>query len=46
MIKAAAQNGWVNEKEAALEVLTSIKRSGADFIISYYTKEIILKGWI
>jgi len=39
MIKAAAQNGWINERSAALEVLTSIRRAGADFIITYYAKE-------
>lgn len=39
MIKAAANNGWINEKSAALEVLTSIRRAGADFIITYYAKE-------
>lgn len=39
MIKAAAEKGWVDEKKATWEVLNSIKRAGADFIISYYTKE-------
>jgi len=39
MIKAAAQAGWVSEQAAALEVLTSIKRAGADFILTYYAKE-------
>ncbi len=36
MIKAAAKNGWLDEKKAALELLTSIKRAGADFIITYH----------
>ena len=40
MIKAAAEKGWIDEKRVVLEVLTSIKRAGADFIISYFTKEI------
>lgn len=40
MIKAAAQNGWVNEQEGMLEVLTAIRRAGADFIITYYAKEV------
>ncbi len=40
MIKAASEKGWIDEKRAALEVLTSIKRAGADFIINYYTKEV------
>ncbi len=36
MIKAAAQNGWVNEAKVTLETLTSIKRAGADVIITYH----------
>ena len=39
MLKAAAQNGWLDERRAALEALTSIKRAGADMIITYYAKE-------
>ncbi len=39
MLKAAAEKGWIEEKKAALEVLRGIKRAGADFIITYYTKE-------
>lgn len=44
MLKAAAEKGWLNEKEAVLEVLTAIKRAGADFIITYYAKQAI--QWI
>jgi len=40
MIKAAAEKGWVDENSAAIEVLTAIRRAGADFIITYYAKEI------
>jgi porphobilinogen synthase len=40
MIKAAAQNGWIDESRAAWEILTSIKRAGADLIITYYAKDI------
>ncbi len=40
MIKAAAEKGWINEKRVVFEVLTSIKRAGADFIVNYYTKEV------
>lgn len=40
MIKAAAEKGWIDEKNSVLEILTSIHRAGADFIISYYTKEV------
>jgi porphobilinogen synthase len=39
MIKAAAKNGWVDERKIALESLTSIKRAGADFILTYYALE-------
>lgn len=39
MLKAAAANGWLDERAAALEALTSIKRAGADLIISYYAKD-------
>ncbi|KMQ51901.1 delta-aminolevulinic acid dehydratase [Chitinispirillum alkaliphilum] len=39
MIKAAAQNGWLDEHKAMMEVLTSIKRAGADIIITYYAIE-------
>lgn len=40
MIKAAAELGWIDGKKVALEVLTGIKRAGADFIINYFTKEL------
>jgi len=40
MIKAAAANGWVDEKTVTMEVLTSIKRAGADTILSYHAKEV------
>ena len=39
MLKASAKNGWLDEKQAALEMLTAIKRAGADLIITYYAKE-------
>jgi porphobilinogen synthase len=39
MLKAAAREGWIDEKSAILEVLTAIKRAGADVIISYHSKE-------
>jgi porphobilinogen synthase len=38
-LKAAAQNGWIDERAAVLETLTGIRRAGADVIISYYAKE-------
>lgn len=40
MLKAAAANGWLDERAATLEVLTGIRRAGADFIITYYAKEV------
>lgn len=39
MLKAAAEKGWIDERAAVLEVLTAIKRAGADFIITYYAKD-------
>ncbi len=40
MIQAAAERGWIDGKRAAVEVLTSIKRAGADFILSYFAPAI------
>jgi porphobilinogen synthase len=39
MLKAAAERGWIDERPAVLEALTSIRRAGADAIVSYYAKE-------
>jgi porphobilinogen synthase len=39
MLKAAAANGWLDERAATLEALTGIKRAGADLIITYHAKE-------
>lgn len=39
MLKAAAERGWIDERRAALEALTSIKRAGADVVITYYATE-------
>jgi porphobilinogen synthase len=39
MLKAAAANGWIDEPRAMLETLTSIRRAGADIIITYYARE-------
>ena len=39
MLKAAGQRGWLDERRAALEVLTSIRRAGADIVITYYALE-------
>jgi porphobilinogen synthase len=40
MIKAAAQNGWIDEKRIAMEMLLGIKRAGADIIISYFAPQV------
>lgn len=41
LIKAAAQKGWIDEQRVMLETLTSIKRAGADIILTYYAREAI-----
>ena len=40
MVKAAGQNGWIDEQRIALEILTSIKRAGADLILTYFAKDV------
>jgi len=40
MIKAACANGWLNEKDIVLETLTSIKRAGADAVLTYFAKDV------
>jgi porphobilinogen synthase len=44
MVKAAARAGWLDERAAAIESLTAIKRAGADIVISYWAKE--LASWL
>jgi porphobilinogen synthase len=44
MVKAAAQNGWLDEKRVVLEILTAIQRAGADFILTYHAKD--AAGWL
>ena len=44
MVKAAAQNGWIDEKTVTREILTGIKRAGADLIITYHAKD--AKSWL
>jgi porphobilinogen synthase len=39
MLKAAANNGWIDERRAVLEVLTSIRRAGADVVLTYHAKD-------
>ncbi len=40
MIKAAAQQGWIDERRIVMEVLTGIRRAGADIIITYFAPEV------
>jgi porphobilinogen synthase len=40
MIRAAGRNGWIDEQRATLEVLTAIKRAGADMILTYFAKDV------
>jgi len=44
MLKAAAQNGWLDEKAVVLEALTAMKRAGADGILTYFAKDVA--GWL
>jgi porphobilinogen synthase len=41
MVKAAAERGWLDERRVAMEALTSIKRAGADMIITYWAKDAV-----
>jgi porphobilinogen synthase len=41
MVKAAAQNGWIDEDRVIGETLTSIKRAGADIILTYHAKDFV-----
>ncbi len=40
MIRAAGLNGWLDEERATIEVLTAIKRAGADLILTYFAKDV------
>ena len=44
MVKAAAANGWLDERAAVMEMMTSFKRAGADLIITYWAREVA--GWL
>jgi porphobilinogen synthase len=39
MVKAAAQKGWLDERQVVMEILTSIQRAGADIILTYHAKD-------
>jgi porphobilinogen synthase len=44
MVKAAAMNGWIDEKTVVREIITGIKRAGADLIITYHAKDVL--SWL
>jgi porphobilinogen synthase len=41
MVKAAAQLGWLDEERVVMELLTAIKRAGADLVITYFAKDAV-----
>jgi porphobilinogen synthase len=41
MIKAAAANGWLDERAAVLEAMTACKRAGADLIVTYWARQLV-----
>ena len=46
MVKAAAQNGWIDEARVVRENLLAMRRAGADVIITYHAREAVEKGWL
>jgi porphobilinogen synthase len=46
MVKAAAANGWIDERSVVREILHSIVRAGADLVITYHAREALEKGWL
>jgi len=40
MVKAAALNGWIDERQVVLELLTGLKRAGADMMLTYHAKDV------
>ncbi|MCA9790811.1 MAG: porphobilinogen synthase [Candidatus Eremiobacteraeota bacterium] len=44
MVKAAAEKGWIDERAVVLEMLTGMKRAGADLILTYHTRDVL--GWL
>ena len=46
MVKAAAARGWVDEASVVVETLQSMRRAGADLILTYHAREALEKGWI
>ena len=46
MIQAADKMGWIDGKKVMMESLISMKRAGADIILSYHTSDIVRNGWL
>ena len=46
MVKAAAQNGWIDEGRVVSETLTAFKRAGADIILTYHAVDAVREGWV
>lgn len=46
MLKAAAQNGWLDAERATMETLLSFRRAGASSILTYHAKEVLANGWL
>jgi porphobilinogen synthase len=46
MVKAAAKNGWIDEQKIVMENMHAFSRAGADIIISYHTRDILVKKWL
>lgn len=46
MLKAAAQNGWLDAERSTMEALLSFRRAGATAILTYHAKEVLEKGWL
>ena len=45
-VKAAAERGWLNEREVAMENLLAMRRAGADILITYHAREALAGGWL
>lgn len=45
-VKAAAERGWMNEREVAMENLLAMRRAGADILITYHAREALAGGWL
>jgi porphobilinogen synthase len=46
MVKAAAQQGWIDEQKVVMENMHAFARAGAGIIITYHAKDILQQGWL